>query len=170
MKRLIFILLLLIPLAAKAQGPVKELPADILDYIDRVQAQTELESQYYVDDIKDLTERIQNWFKNVKGAKPSTHTTVLYDERKPEEGVLVKLVATSWYDLIDGVNMPTGEDIMAEFAADGQPRGIAFAAACALWRACPLTITLSADRFAENGLYISLQLSFEDLLQICSQL
>lgn len=174
MKRLLILLCLLVApavySAARVYDPVKELPPEIMDYVDRVREQTLAEGQSYADDIKDLNERMQNWFKGLRGTKPYSSTTVRYDERKPEEGVRVELIASSWYNLIDGIGTPTGEEIQAEFAADGQPRGIAFAAACALWRACSLTITLKADRFYENGLYISLYLTFEDLLEICSQL
>lgn len=57
----------------------------------------------------------------------------------------------------------------SQFAIAENPGAIAYGAACALHRGCPLTIGLKPDRFEDTGLFLSLKLTHEELLQICSK-
>ena len=163
MKRFFPILLfLMLGIVSFAGDPVKPLPAKAQAYIDKVQQQTR--SEYDARHITD-NESLSSSFKAIRGTKSGTKVT--FDERNPEAGVQVWFVV-SWYRMLDN-DVPTGEEIEAEFNCDAAPGAIAYGAACALYRGCPLTIGLKPDRFfEETGLHSSITLTHEELIAICS--
>ena len=167
MKRIASLLILLLTSAVAFGGaPVKELPPKAQSYIERVQTQSQVKkNSYEVKSIQDNKE-FSYAFASIRGTKGNTMVT--YDDKKPEEGVQVWFNVT-WYKFIDNDGMPTGEEIQSQFAIGENPGAIAYGAACALHRGCPLTIGLKPDRFEDTGLFLSLKLTHEELLQICSK-
>lgn len=165
MKRLLTFLVLLTGciVSALAADPVKPLPPQAISYLNKAVSKTS--SEYDAKHIKDNLSFSTSFYPI---SKTTGYTDIVYDATKPEEGVQVWFIVR-WFNLLDGTDLPTSQEISDLFNVGEKTGAVAFGAACALHRGCPLTIGFKPDRFKETGLFSALTLDFEEVVNICSK-